>query len=158
MTNFIFYTSPTLTLVCVPSGAPVLFSLDAASRLTGVHAEMLRYYCRLGLLDSHCGAWDGPLLFDENALCEVRRIEHYRRHLGASRRALPLICQLWRESERLQIKLHFLRGPSGYRGESEDDERRSENKQLAEEGGGAAEHDQMLHAARAAKKSVRRPP
>jgi DNA-binding transcriptional MerR regulator len=114
MANFIFYTSPTLTLVCVPSGAPVLFSLDAASRLTGVHSEMLRYYRRLGLLDSHRSALDGQLSFDEKALCEVRRIEHYRRYLGVSRRALPLICQLWREGERLQINLRFLNGPSGY--------------------------------------------
>ena len=49
--------------------------------------------------------------FDENALHEVRRIEHYRRHLGVGRRAVPLICELRREGERLQIELRFLGSP-----------------------------------------------
>ena len=42
--------------------------------------------------------------------------------------------------------------------EDEDDEGRSEPEQLAEEGVGEAEHDQMLQAARAAKKQDRREP
>jgi len=51
------------------------------------------------------------LTFDEEARHEVRRIEHCRRHLAVSRRALPLICELRREAERQNIEIHFLRGP-----------------------------------------------
>jgi hypothetical protein len=111
MTKFTFYTNPTLTLVCVPSEAPVLFSLDAAADLTGVHPEMLRYYCRLGLLGEDRAGIECELTFDEDTLYEVRRIEHYRRHLAISRRALPLICELRRNAERQHIEIHFLRGP-----------------------------------------------
>ena len=109
--SFTFYANPTLTLVCVPSAAPALFSLDAAADLTGVHPEMLRYYCRLGLVGGNRAGLTREPTFDEDALHEVRRIEHYRRHLAVSRRALPLICELRREAERQHIEIHFLRDP-----------------------------------------------
>jgi DNA-binding transcriptional MerR regulator len=109
MTNFIFYDNPTLTLVCVSDDTPVLFTLDEAASLTGVHQEMLRYYCRLGLMDGLHGLPATELLFDEDALREIQHIEHYRRHLGVGRRALPLICELRRQGERLHIDLPFLR-------------------------------------------------
>ena len=111
MTTFTFYDNPTLTLVCVPSAALALYSLEAAARLTGVHPEMLRYYCRVGLLDAQHGIPGHDLLFAESALQEIRRIEHYRRHLGVGRRALPLVCELRRAGERQQIELRFLDGP-----------------------------------------------
>jgi hypothetical protein len=106
--NFTFYANPTLTLICLPEGRAALYSLAEAAYLTGVHPAMLEYYCRLGLItDQRDGAEDQPA-FDEEALHEVRRIEHFRRHLGVSRRALPLICDLRREGERRQIALGFL--------------------------------------------------
>jgi DNA-binding transcriptional MerR regulator len=111
MTNFTFYVNPTLTLLCVPDSAPALFSLEATARLTGVHPDMLRYYCRLGLIDAQADGPGGEPAFDESALQEVRRIGHYRRHLGVNRRALPLICELRRESDRRQIEVHFLHCP-----------------------------------------------
>lgn len=108
MINFTFYANPTLALACVPDDEPVYFSLEAAAQVSGVHPEMLRYYWRLGLLEAHSGPSEDGLFFDGTALEEVRRLEHYRRHLGVSRRALPLICELRRESERQHIELRFL--------------------------------------------------
>jgi len=108
MTNFIFYNNPTLTIVCVPSATAALFSLEAAAALTEVHPEMLKYYCRAGLLGPDHVEIENEPTFDEEALDEVRHIEHYRRHLGVNRQALPLICNLRHESERLQIELSFL--------------------------------------------------
>ena len=111
VTAFTFHVNPTLTLVCIPAGTPTLFSLGVAADLTGVHPDMLRYYCRVGLLGvDRTGMLHEPA-FDEDALQEVRRIEHYRRHLAVSRRALPLVCELRREAERQHIEIHFLRCP-----------------------------------------------
>jgi DNA-binding transcriptional MerR regulator len=109
--NFVLYSCPTLTLVCVPSGSQAGFSLIDAARITGVHPEMIRYYWRLGLLDAQLDRLSGMPTFDREALEEIRRIEHYRRNLGVSRRALPLVCQLRQKCERLQIELSFLRSP-----------------------------------------------
>ena len=111
VTDFTFYTNPTLTLICLPPRPRALFSLDDAARLTGVHPDLLRYYNQVGLVETQRTAASAELSFDEDALQEVRRIEHYRRHLGVGRRALPLICELQRESERLHIELRFLQAP-----------------------------------------------
>jgi DNA-binding transcriptional MerR regulator len=112
MPNFIFYASPTRAILCLDSQAGAPYSLNDVARLTGVHPELLRYYCRLGLLDGHREGPDDWPAFREGALREVRRIEHYRRSLGIGRRALPLICGLRRDGERLDIELRFLRDPS----------------------------------------------
>jgi len=109
--DFVFYANPMLALVCVPSGGSAHFSLNDAAHLTGVHAEMLRYYSRVGLIESHRGFLESDLFFDEDALRDIKRIDHYRQHLGIGLRALPLICELRRASERLQIELRFLSAP-----------------------------------------------
>jgi DNA-binding transcriptional MerR regulator len=109
MNNFTFYTNPTLTLVCVPAGLAGLYSLASLARLAGVHPDMLRYYCLRGLLGDGHVEEEGGVSFDLDALETVRRIEHFRRHLGIGRRALPLVCELWSEGERLEIELGFLR-------------------------------------------------
>jgi len=111
MTNFIFYHDPTLTLVCLPADAPVRYSLETAAQLSGVHPDLLRHYCRLGLLgEARADAATDPV-FDDNALYEVRRIEHYLHQHGVNRQALRQLCALWRELERLQAEVRFLRGP-----------------------------------------------
>ena len=111
MTNFTFYSNPTLTLVRVPSDDQGFFSFHDLARLTGVHPELLRYYYRRGLIEAHAGGAEDDPLFGQDALSEIRRIEHYRRFLGVNRRALPLLCELRREGERQQIELRFLCGP-----------------------------------------------
>ncbi len=111
MTNFILYTNPTLTLLCVPAAVRARYSLEAAAGLTGVHPGMLRYYCRLGLLGRPAQSAGPAPTFSDDELYQVRRIEHYRRQHGVSRQALPLFCALTQEVERLQAELRFLRGP-----------------------------------------------
>jgi DNA-binding transcriptional MerR regulator len=109
MSDFIVYEARTLTQVTLVPAEPAVYSLAAAAHLAGVHPELLRYYCRLGLLgEAHARPETEPV-FDDDAIYELRRIEHYRRHHGVNRQALPLICGLWREIERLQAELRFRR-------------------------------------------------
>ena len=111
VTQFTFSVNSTRALACVPAGASAVYSLTVAANLTGVHPEMLRYYCRRGLLGKDRADSDCEPTFDEDAIHEVRRIEYYRRHLVLGRRAIPLICKLRREAERQCIEIHFLRCP-----------------------------------------------
>jgi DNA-binding transcriptional MerR regulator len=99
-----------LTLVRVTEAGPATYSLEAAACLAGIHPELLRYYCRLGLFGDARARPETELVFDDDALYELRRFEHYRRHHGVNRKTLRLICGLWREVERLQTELRFLRG------------------------------------------------
>ena len=100
-----------LTLLVVSEARPATYSLAAAAHLAGVHPEMLRYYCRLGLLGEARAQPEAELIFDDDALYELRRLEHYRRQHGLNRKTLRLIGGLWREVERLQAEVRFLRGP-----------------------------------------------
>jgi hypothetical protein len=110
-TRFIFYANPTVTLICMSQAALKPQSLMSAAQLTGVHPEMLLYYCRLGLLGQQRSTDSNEPSFDAEALHKVRRIEHYRRHLGISRRSLPLIFGLWHNGEFLNIELAFMPPP-----------------------------------------------
>ena len=111
MTASVLSENYSITLVRVALEIPPVYSLEEAARLAGVHPEMLRYYCRLGLFGESRSAPDAELDFDDDALFELRRFEHYRRHHGVDRKTLRLICGLRREVERLQSELRFLRGP-----------------------------------------------
>lgn len=106
--NFVFYTSPIVTLACRPSGPAPRISLSAAARLSGVHQELLLYYCRTGLLGPERANNAKNPMFDADTIDEIERIEHYRRHLGVQRKALHLVEELWREGERLRVELRFL--------------------------------------------------
>lgn len=111
MSEPVFSETLALTLVGTLEASPATYSLESAARLTGVHPEMLRYYCRLGLCGEERAQPDTDLIFDDDALYELRHFEHYRRHHGVDRKTLRLICSLRREVERLRAELRFLRGP-----------------------------------------------
>ncbi len=101
-------TGPATLVTIAPDGRPY-YSLDVASELAGVHPELVRYYWRRGFFNStRPGAGPDPL-FDDDALYELRRIEHYRLHYGVSRRALPLVCRLLREVARLETEVRFFK-------------------------------------------------
>ena len=100
-----------LTLVLVTETIrPTTYSLEAAADLVDIHPEMLRYYCQLGILGEVFARPGTELIFDDDAIYELRRFEHYRRHHGVNRRTLRLLCDLWRDVERLRSEVRFLRG------------------------------------------------
>jgi DNA-binding transcriptional MerR regulator len=111
MSDPAYPASKILARIEIVEAASAAYPLDAAALMTGVHPEMLRYYCRLGLLGTRRAGTEREPTFDDNALYDIRRIEHYRRHHGVSRRALPLVFALLREVERLENEVRFLRGP-----------------------------------------------
>ncbi len=111
MNETVYSDSYSLMLVHVTEAGPATYSLEAAAQLAQVHPEMLRYYCRLGLLGEERTPPEAEMVFDDDALYELQRFEHYRRHHRVDRQTLRLICGLRREVERLQSELHFLRGP-----------------------------------------------
>lgn len=105
--NFIFCPNPILSLAVVRARTTTFYSHAAVPRLTGVEGKTLRYYCRLGLIAAHHGVLANEPTFDEDALHEVRRSEHYRRHLGIGTRELPSICRVSRAGGRLKLELRF---------------------------------------------------
>jgi DNA-binding transcriptional MerR regulator len=107
MSNFVILKQHSLVLT--PAGAVErsTYSLNDAAQLADVHPELVRYYCRLGVFGPVRGALDLDPVFDDDTIYELRRIEHYRRHYGVNRRALPLISRLLREVARLEAEVRF---------------------------------------------------
>ncbi len=100
-----------LILLSRTAPAAASYPVEEAARLAGLHPEMLRYYCRLGLCGESRVRPGADLAFDDDALFELRRFEDYRRHHAVDRQTLRLICGLKREVERLRAEVRFLRGP-----------------------------------------------
>ena len=111
MNDFIGNACGRLMLITIREVALAIYLLEIAVWLAGVHPEMLRYYCRIGIIGEARGEADAEPVFDDGGVCELRRFEHYRRQHGLNRRTLRLIFELRREVERLQAELRFLRGP-----------------------------------------------
>ena len=102
-------SSQSLTVIEVATPG-VAYTLEAAANMAGIHPDMLRYYCRLGLLGERFQRSTDDALFDDNALYELGWIEYYRNQHGVNRQALTLIFQLRRDLQRLQQEVRFLRG------------------------------------------------
>jgi DNA-binding transcriptional MerR regulator len=110
MINFVILEKHSLVLTRAEYPGRSAYSLEEAAELSGVHPDMVRYYVRLGILGEGSLRPGVEPIFDDDALYELRRIEHYRRNYGVNRRSLRLVCNLWREVERLEAELRFLRG------------------------------------------------
>ena len=109
MTNFFLVEQQSLSGVRSAPDTRQTYTLDDAARVAGVHPDLLRYYCRSGLLGDAWMQNEPEPVFDDDALYELRRIEHYRRHHGLNLRALPLVISLLREIEDLDAELRSLR-------------------------------------------------
>lgn len=100
-----------LALVLVATDRPASYSLDVTARLAGLHPELLRHYCRLGLFGPARMERAADLWFDDDDLFELRRLQNYRQHHTLDRRTVRLLFSLWREVDRLQTELRLLRQP-----------------------------------------------
>jgi DNA-binding transcriptional MerR regulator len=109
MNNTVFAEERSLTLVCVPETGLATYSLETAAGLAGIHPEMLRHYCLLGLFGDALARPAADLIFDDDDIYQLRRFEHYRRNNQVSRKTLRLIFSLWRDIELLQAELRYRR-------------------------------------------------
>jgi DNA-binding transcriptional MerR regulator len=97
-----------VTIVGVADAART-YSADEAARQCGLHPDLLRHYCQLGLLGAAYRDRAPDARFDDTALYWLRRVESVRRRHGLDRATLPLVCELWHEIERLEAEVRFLR-------------------------------------------------
>jgi hypothetical protein len=107
MSDFILIEKRSLTVTEV-AAMQQAHTLEEAALQADVHPDLILYYCRAGLFGTLID--HEKMIFDDAALYELRRIEHYRRHHSVNLRALPLVIGLLREIDNLDEELRFLRG------------------------------------------------
>lgn len=100
-----------LVLVGLREAGPSTHSIEDAARMAGIHPELLRHYCRLGVFGGSMADAGAEPVFDDDSLYELLRFERYRQLHGLNRRTARMICNLLREVERLQSELRFCHGP-----------------------------------------------
>jgi DNA-binding transcriptional MerR regulator len=111
MSNFVIIENHSIVLTRSAPAARSTYSIEDAAKVADVHPELVRYYCRIGLFGPSRAESDSDPVFDDDAIYELRRIEHYRRHYGVNRNALPLISSLLREVARLEAEVRFRGSP-----------------------------------------------
>ena len=116
MSNFVILERRADALASANPPGRAAYSLEAAADLAGVHPEMIRYFCRLGVVTPVRGDAGSDPVFDDDAIYEMRRVEHFRRYYGVSRRALPLISRLLRDVARLEAELRSRGNPECHGG------------------------------------------
>jgi len=86
-----------------------LYSLDATAYLTGVSRRSILIYIRAGLLRPVFQRPYGMMVFTEETIYIVRRIEHVRHIHGIDVNLVKTMFDLIDEVERLRTEVHFLR-------------------------------------------------
>ncbi len=87
----------------------VLYSLDAAAHLAGVPRRSILIYCRAGLVRPVVQPPYGVKEFTEEAIHNLRQIEHLRTVHDVDLAMLKTMFDLLDEVERLRAELRFLR-------------------------------------------------
>lgn len=87
------------------------YTLKAAAEITGTHPDLILYYHGRGVFGPSVSAPKGTLVFDDDGIYELRRLEHYRRHITADKPALALIAGLLRQVARLEAELRYREHP-----------------------------------------------
>jgi DNA-binding transcriptional MerR regulator len=98
-----------LMVISIHGSTSAVYSLDEVARIARVHPERLRFYCQRGLFGDALARTESEPTFDNDQLYEVRRFEHFRQQQGVDPKTLRLLCDLWRELERLKAELDFFR-------------------------------------------------
>lgn len=84
-------------------------TLEAVAALTGVSRREILVYCRSGLVPADGDPEQEDLLFDDEAIYRIRRIEHLRAEQGINLAGIRMIFDLTTEVRRLREEMRFLR-------------------------------------------------
>jgi len=86
------------------------YSLDAAAELAGVSRRELLTYCRAGIVRPAYQPPYGVMVFNDEAILAVRRLDRLRLVHGLDLGGLKAMAALLEEVERLRAELRFWRG------------------------------------------------
>lgn len=87
----------------------VLYNLDGVVHLTGVSRRSVLLYCKSGLVRAQEDPNIGTLVFDDEAIFTIRRVEYLRSHRGINLDGIRMIFDLMNEVRRLEHEMRFLR-------------------------------------------------
>ncbi|HUF60654.1 MAG TPA: chaperone modulator CbpM [Verrucomicrobiales bacterium] len=87
--------------------------LAGAAELSGLHPDLIRDLCRAGFVETRVSDDEEQWYFDDHALYMLRRVHEWREHKGINLRGIRLILELFREMDRMEREIRFLRDRLG---------------------------------------------
>ncbi len=86
-----------------------LVTLDGLAARAGLHPTLIERFVEYGLIEpvERAGA---HMLFDQDCVARVRKIERLRRHLGANLASVAVILDLLDRLSKLEQEIERLRG------------------------------------------------
>ena len=90
-----------------PDTAP--YTLEMVARITHLRTEEIVVFYRSGMVAPVAEAHESALLFDEDAILQLRRIARLLSDYRMNHAELRVMAELWQEIESLQTEVRFLR-------------------------------------------------
>jgi DNA-binding transcriptional MerR regulator len=87
----------------------ILYSLEAATHLTGVSRRSILVYCKTGLVRPVVDEEYGAMSFDEEAIYNIRKVEYLKRLHGVNLAGIKMIFELMQKVKQLEDEMRFLR-------------------------------------------------
>ena len=87
----------------------VEYTVEAVARITHISAEEIIIYTRAGYVTPLPSGNQADLLFDEEAIHQLRRIAFLLTEYQINREGLKMVSGLLKEVERLREEVRFLR-------------------------------------------------
>lgn len=102
-------TSISFALAAYQPEPNILYSLDTTAHLAGVSRRTLLIYCRRGLIHPVPQPPNGTMMFTDQTIYTIRRIENLRTVHDNDLAWINTVCGLLNEIEHLRAELRFFR-------------------------------------------------
>lgn len=86
-----------------------LYSIEDVAKILNISRRQIAIYCKHGLVKPFVEPNNQLMLFDEESILILKRVEHLRAVRGFNLEAIKIIIDLLREVERLKRELRDLR-------------------------------------------------
>jgi DNA-binding transcriptional MerR regulator len=102
-------TSISFALAAYQPEPNILYSLDTTAHLAGVSRRALLVYCRRGLVQPILQPPNGAMMFTDQTIYTIRRIEYLRAVHDNDLAWINTVVELLNEVEHLRAELRFFR-------------------------------------------------
>jgi DNA-binding transcriptional MerR regulator len=94
-------------VISAPDNSGRLFDLTVTASHCEIHPDLIRHYCRIGLVQPAARDEAKNPYFDDDAIYWIRQIRELNREGEVGQRALRVILDLRRQVEELKRELRF---------------------------------------------------
>ncbi len=94
----------------LPSNSPgTVYTIETVAQITRISADQIVFYYEHGLVSIQPAPDRQELLFDDEAIHQLRRVAYLASEFGFDHRGLKMMTSLLHELERLREEVRFLR-------------------------------------------------